>query len=43
MRGWGKFFVARRKRVMGVDPSESLHPSAALHDLVPPLDGAAAV
>jgi len=43
MRGWGKFFVARRKRAMGLDPSESLHPSAALHDLVPPLDGAAAV
>lgn len=32
MSGWGKFFVARRKRVMGLDPSESLHPSAALRD-----------
>ncbi len=28
MRGWGKFFIARRRRVMGLDPSESLHPSA---------------
>ncbi len=27
IRGWGKFFLARRKRVVGADPSESLHPS----------------
>jgi hypothetical protein len=26
-RGWGKLFLARRKRVIGRDPSESLHPS----------------
>ena len=28
MQGWGKFFLVRRKRVMGLDPSESVHPSA---------------
>lgn len=28
MRGWGMFFIARRKRVIGLDPSESIHPSA---------------
>ena len=27
-RGWGKYFLARRKRLVGRDPSESLHPSA---------------
>ena len=27
-RGWGKYFLARKKRVVGRDPSESLHPSA---------------
>ena len=27
-RGWGKLFIARRKRVIGLDPSEALHPSA---------------
>ncbi len=27
-RGWGKYFVLRRKRVVGRDPSEALHPSA---------------
>ena len=27
-RGWGKYFLARKKRVVGSDPSESLHPSA---------------
>ena len=26
--GWGKFFLARKKRVVGRDPSESIHPSA---------------
>ncbi len=28
MRGWGKMFVWRRRRVIGADPSESIHPSA---------------
>ena len=27
-RGWGKLFLARRRRVIGLDPSESLHPTA---------------
>lgn len=27
--GWGKIFLARKKRVFGTDPSESVHPSAA--------------
>ena len=27
-RGWGKYFLARKKRVVGEDPSESIHPSA---------------
>lgn len=27
-RGWGKYFLARKKRVVGADPSESIHPSA---------------
>lgn len=27
-RGWGKFFLARKKRVVGADRSESIHPSA---------------
>lgn len=27
-RGWGKYFLARKKRVVGVDPSESIHPTA---------------
>ena len=26
--GWGKIFLARKKRVFGTDPSESVHPSA---------------
>ena len=30
-RGWGKLFVARRRRVIGADPSESLHPTALVH------------
>lgn len=29
MRGWGKYFLARKRRVIGRDPSESLHPTAA--------------
>ncbi|NND17727.1 MAG: DUF2235 domain-containing protein [Silicimonas sp.] len=29
LRGWGKYFIARKKRVIGTDPSESLHPTAA--------------
>ena len=27
-RGWGRFFLARRKRVVGQDASEALHPTA---------------
>lgn len=27
-RGWGKYFLARKKRVVGTDPSESIHPTA---------------
>ncbi len=27
-RGWGALFVARRKRAVGLDPSEALHPTA---------------
>jgi uncharacterized protein (DUF2235 family) len=27
-RGWGKYFLARKRRVVGADPSESIHPSA---------------
>lgn len=27
-RGWGKFFIARRKRAIGLDTSEAIHPSA---------------
>lgn len=27
-RGWGKYFLARKKRVIGSDPSESIHPTA---------------
>jgi uncharacterized protein (DUF2235 family) len=30
MRGWGKFFVLRRRRVVGTDPSEAIHPTAEL-------------
>lgn len=28
LRGWGKYFLARKKRVIGQDPSEHLHPTA---------------
>ena len=28
-RHWGKIFWARKKRVVGQDPSERLHPTAA--------------
>ncbi len=27
-RGWGKLFVLRRRRVVGTDPSEAIHPTA---------------
>ena len=27
-RGWGKYFLARKKRVIGQDPSEAVHPTA---------------
>ena len=30
--GWGKLFIIRRKRVVGADPSESLHASIASND-----------
>jgi hypothetical protein len=30
MRGWGKAFVLRRRRAVGLDPSESIHPTARL-------------
>lgn len=29
-RGWGKMFLWRRRRVIGRDPSETIHPSVAL-------------
>ncbi len=29
--GWGKLFIIRRRRVIGRDPSESIHPSVALY------------
>ncbi|KAF0676761.1 DUF2235 domain-containing protein [Profundibacterium mesophilum] len=29
VRGYGKLFVARRRRMVGADPSESIHPTAA--------------
>jgi hypothetical protein len=28
MRGWGKLFVLRRKRAVGTDRSEAIHPTA---------------
>ncbi len=31
LRGLGKFFILRRKRVIGRDPSESVHPTAREH------------
>lgn len=31
LKGWGKFFLARRKRVIGRDPSEAIHMSALAH------------
>lgn len=31
IRGWGKFFLARRRRVIGRDISETIHPSAYGH------------
>ena len=30
-RGWGKFFLARKKRVIGQDISEEIHPTALGH------------
>lgn len=29
LRGWGKLFWIRRKRIVGADPSEALHPTLA--------------
>ena len=31
MCGWGKFFLARRRRMIGADPSERIHESAVGH------------
>ena len=28
LRGWGKFFLARKRREVGLDPSEKIHPTA---------------
>ncbi len=36
--GFGKLFWARKRRVVGVDPSERLHPSAEGHSGVPTLE-----
>jgi uncharacterized protein (DUF2235 family) len=36
--GWGKVFVTRRKRVVGIDPSECLHESIAQKDTAAFLD-----
>ncbi len=30
-RSWGKMFLFRRKREVGLDPSERIHPTAAVH------------
>ncbi len=30
-QGWGKLFIYRKKRVVGQDPSESIHPSVATY------------
>lgn len=30
-QGWGKFFVYRKKRLVGRDPSESIHPSVSAY------------
>lgn len=32
-RGWGRFFVYRRRRVIGLDRSEAIHPTARGHAL----------
>ena len=32
-RGWGKMFLIRQKRTIGIDPSERLHDSAAARGL----------
>lgn len=34
MRGWGKAFVIRRRRVVGRDRSEAIHPSVGHHPLL---------
>ena len=41
LRGWGPLFVLRRRRVIGQDPSESVHPTA-LDGTDTPSDGVAA-
>jgi len=42
LRGWGKLFLARHKRVIGRDPSESVHPTAlAITDELPAESSAA--
>ncbi len=40
--GWAKFFWVRRRRVVGVDASERLHPTAVGHGFVPSRRGALA-
>ncbi|MDJ0826452.1 MAG: DUF2235 domain-containing protein [Rhodobacter sp.] len=39
-RGWGALFIARRKRTVGLDPSESLHSTALKDADMPSPDGA---
>lgn len=34
-RGWGRYFLARKRRVVGRDPSERLHSSAGARTDVP--------
>jgi uncharacterized protein (DUF2235 family) len=40
--GFGKVFLARRRRVVGIDPSEAVHPSAEAHRAAARLRAAAA-
>ena len=34
-RGWGKYFLYRSRRVIGTDPSESIHPTAFMARSLP--------
>ncbi len=38
-RGWGKYFLARKKRTVGADPSESIHPTAIGRSPRAPVEG----